>query len=164
MKTKDQTIKADYRNVPKGYQLCFMETCPKKDECLRFLAGRELPEERDWGPAVYPNMKMTEKGCRLFATGQPTKMAWGFAKLFEEVKSKHEKGLRTAMRQYLNGTSNYYRYNNGERMLNEEQQEWSSSSSALAIRRTWCSNTMPMSMISPLSNEERRTFIIFILH
>lgn len=124
MKTKDQTIKADYRNVPKGYQLCFNKECVKKDECLRFLAGRELPEERDWGPAVYPNMKMTEKGCRLFATGQPTKMAWGFAKLFEEVKSKHEKGLRTAMQQYLNGTSNYYRYNNGERMLNEEQQEW----------------------------------------
>ena len=60
----------------------------------------------------------------MFATGQPVKMAWGFSKLFEEVKSKHERELRTAMQQYLNGTSNYYRYNNGERMLNEEQQEW----------------------------------------
>jgi hypothetical protein len=28
------------------------------------------------------------------------------------------------MQKYINGTSNYYRYNNGERMLNEEQQKW----------------------------------------
>lgn len=124
MSTKNLTIRASFRNVPKGYQLCFTETCPMKDECLRFLAGKEIPEDWDWGPAVYPNIRMTEKGCRLFSIGQPVMMAWGFSKLFGEVKSKHELGLRTAMRQYLNGTSNYYRYNSGERMLNEEQQKW----------------------------------------
>ena len=124
MERKNNKTEHDFRNVPKGYQLCFNKECPKRDECLRFLAGSALPEERDWGPAIYPNMKMTERGCRLYGTAQATEMAWGFNTLFEEVKSKHERGLRTAMRQYLNGTSNYYRYHNGERLLNKEQQEW----------------------------------------
>lgn len=121
---KEQLTNHDFRNVPKGYQLCFNKECPRKEECLRFLAGCALPEDRDWGPSVYPNIKMDDNGCRLYATGETTRMAWGFNTLLEDVKSKHEKGLRTAMYQYLNGTSNYYRYHHGERLLNQEQQEW----------------------------------------
>ena len=124
MDIKEIETKHDFRNVPRGYQLCFNKECPKKDECLRFMAGNALPEDRDWGPAIYPNIKRDENGCRFYATGKPTRMAWGFYTLFEDVKSKHEKGLRTAMQQYLNGTSNYYRYLHGERLLNKEQQEW----------------------------------------
>lgn len=114
----------DFRNVPKGYQLCFNKECPKKDECLRFMVGCAIPDDRDWGPAIYPNIKIGEEGCRLFATGEPQRMAWGFETLFEEVKSKHERGLRLAMYQYLNGSSNYYRYHHGEKLLNAEQQQW----------------------------------------
>ena len=84
----------------------------------------EIHGWRDWGPAIYPNIKIGEEGCRLFATGEPQRMAWGFETLFEEVKSKHERGLRLAMYQYLNGSSNYYRYHHGEKLLNAEQQEW----------------------------------------
>lgn len=124
MNQKKSTTMPDFRNVPKGYQLCFNQECTKKDECLRFMIGKKLPEHWDWGPAVYPNIKMDENGCRLFTTGHPMRMAWGFNKLFEEVKSKHTQGLRNAIKQYLNGTSNYYRYQHGERMLNTEQQEW----------------------------------------
>lgn len=124
MKTKDLTIKADFRNVPKGYQLCFNKECVKKDECLRFLAGSELPDNRDWGPAVYPNIKKDEDGCRFLEKGEPQVMAWGFNTLFSEVKHKHIKHLRTTLKQYLGGHSNYYRYHNGERLLNPQQQKW----------------------------------------
>lgn len=124
MDTNEQMEKHDFRNIPRGYQVCFNKECPKKGGCLRFLAGSNLSEDRDWGPAIYPNMKTSEDGCRLYATGQPTRMAWGFNTLFEDVKSKHERGLRMAMQQYLSGTSNYYRYHHGERLLNAEQQEW----------------------------------------
>lgn len=119
-----EDVRFDFRNVPHNWMLCFMHACPKKEECLRQLAASHLPEDRNFGPAVYPNIKIGEDGCRFFTTGEPKRMAWGFRTIFAEVKSKHEQGLRIAMKQYLNGHSNYYRYHNGERLLNPEQQEW----------------------------------------
>ena len=121
---EETELKFDFRNVPKGWQLCFLSECPKKEECLRHLAASHLPESRDWGPAIYPTMKIEENGCRFFTMGKPTNMAWGFNTLFSDVKSRHERQLRDSMKQYLGGHSNYYRYNNGERLLTAEQQEW----------------------------------------
>ena len=120
----DEEVKFDFRNVPASWPLCFLTGCPKQDECLRQLAARYLPENRDFGPVIYPNMKIGAEGCRFFVTGQPKRMAWGFQTIFAEVKSKDEKGLRLAMKHYLNGHANYYRYHHGERLLSPEQQEW----------------------------------------
>lgn len=121
---KEKHIELDFRNVPLSWQLCFLSECPKKDECLRQLAAKHLPENRDFGPAVYPTMKIGEEGCRLFTAGRPKQMAWGFETLFSEVKSKHEQALRLAMKNYLGGHTSYYRYHRGKRLLTPEQQEW----------------------------------------
>lgn len=127
MPQKEQTAmitEFDFRNVPAGYQLCFNSECPKKDECLRYLAGQHLSDNNDWGPAIYPNIKIGEKGCRFYRTEQPKRMAWGFDKLFEEVKRKHSSILHNALHVYLNSKSNYYRYHHGELLLSPKQQEW----------------------------------------
>ncbi len=120
----EENITFDFRNVPRTYQLCFLEDCPRKEVCLRHMAGQFLPEDRNFGQAIYPNMKRGEKGCRLFATGETKVMAYGFKRLFANVLSRHEHGLRTAMKQYLGGHGSYYRYHNGEKLLGPEQQEW----------------------------------------
>ena len=120
----DKNTMLDFRNMPKSWQVCFLSDCPKKDACLRQMAARHLPEDRDFGPAVFPTMKIGEEGCRLFTTGESKLMAWGFQKLFAEVKSKDEYGLRAAIKNYLGGHANYYRYHRGERLLSPEQQEW----------------------------------------
>lgn len=120
----ENEIVFDFNNVPARFQLCFLEDCPKKNECLRQLATRNLPEKLDFGPAVYPNMKRDENGCRLFTIGQPMKMAWGFNKLFAEVKKKDDTALRDAIKEHLGGHTAYYRYHHGERLLDSKQQEW----------------------------------------
>ena len=119
-----EAVSFDFRNVPHNWALCFLSECPKKEECLRQLAARHAPEDRNFGPAIYPNIPRGENGCRFFTNGEPKRMAWGFNTLFAEVKSKHEQGLRIAMKNYLNGHSNYYRYHNGKRLLSPEQQQW----------------------------------------
>ena len=119
-----EEVKFDFKKVPLSWQLCFLDDCPKKDECLRQLAVRHLTGSREFGPAVYPTMKRGDNGCRLFTAGEPKRMAYGFTTLFAEVKAKHEQGLRLAMKQYLGGHSHYYRYHHGERLLSPEQQEW----------------------------------------
>ena len=119
-----QEIIYDFSHIAPGYQLCFLSDCPRHEDCLRYLAGQHVPAEPDWGPAIYPSMKRDEHGCRLFRTSQPKHMAWGFNTLFEDVKSKHEAGLRKAVKEYLGGHGTYYRYNSGEKKLDPEQQAW----------------------------------------
>lgn len=111
------------RKVPASWQICFLEECAVKERCLRHLFANQLPEKPDWGPAVYPTIKRDEKGCRLFATSEPQRMAWGFEKIFSVVKYGDVVKLRKKVQQMLGGHSNYYRYNKGERLLSAEQQK-----------------------------------------
>jgi hypothetical protein len=111
------------RDVPMSWQICFLTECPVKDRCLRQLIASQLSEKRDFGPAVYPTMKRGENGCRLFVANEPQLMAWGFEKMFSEVRHRDVVSLRKEVTNELRGHSNYYRYNNGERLLSPEQQE-----------------------------------------
>ncbi|MBR0490219.1 MAG: hypothetical protein IJJ68_08470 [Prevotella sp.] len=122
--TEEKKIIFDYSQVTAGYQLCFLNDCPRRGECLRYMAGQHKPEKPDWGLAIYPSMHRDEQGCRFFQTNEPKHMAWGFDTIFEDVKSKHEASLRNAIKNYLGGHGTYYRYHRGERMLTPEQQEW----------------------------------------
>ena len=51
-------------------------------------------------------------------------MAWGFEKLFAEVKVKDAPLLRDKMRSYLGSKGQYYRYKLGQLKLLTEQQEY----------------------------------------
>lgn len=119
-----QEVIFDSNSIPPSFVVCFNSGCPKAEECLRRLAGDHLPQKRKFGPAIYPTMEVGDNGCRLFMTGKTKLMAWGFAKLFEDVKIKDGTKLRDAMKTYLGGRSNYYRYNSGEHRLTPEQQTW----------------------------------------
>ena len=116
-------IETIVRKVPPSWQICFLEECAVKEQCLRHLFATQLPEKPDWGPAVYPTIKRDENGCRLYATSEPQLMAWGFEKIFSEVKHRDVVKLRKMVQQMLGGHSNYYRYNKGERLLSAEQQK-----------------------------------------
>lgn len=50
-------------------------------------------------------------------------MAWGFSHLYDQVLKIHYADIKDDITHSLRGRSNYYRYNNGERMLSEEQQK-----------------------------------------
>lgn len=121
---EEKQVQLNFRSVPLSWQLCFLSECPKKDECLRQMVAKHLPKSRQFGPAVYPTMEIGENGCRLFTACRPKQMAWGFETLFSDVKSKHEQGLRQAMKSYLGGHGTYYRCNSGKKLLTPEQQEW----------------------------------------
>lgn len=121
MKRSDKE-KIDWSMAPKEWRLCFMEGCDRKEECLRFLAGKR-DVEMTWGPAVYPSARNGE-GCKLFAPIRTVTKARGFDNLFSEVKKKDAAAMRLETEQYLGGHGSYYRYMHGERLLDEEQQKW----------------------------------------
>ena len=109
-------------NVPPVINYCFTEPCPMKDECIHYLASLYKSDKVEQGRAIFPNALKDGK-CSHFKELRVVKMAWGFDKLFAEVKVKDAPKLRSEMRAYLGSKGQYYRYKLGQMKLLPEQQE-----------------------------------------
>lgn len=46
--------KYNFTQVPTEWKFCFNSQCPMHSECLRFQAALKMPENREWGYAVFP--------------------------------------------------------------------------------------------------------------
>lgn len=112
----------EFKDVPHGWQMCFNVECPRREDCLRWVAATKMPSTVKWGPAIYPTALEEDGKCRFFYRAEPRQMAWGFSKLFYNVLNRHAVSLRHYMKVYLNGHANYYRYNRGDKLLTPEQQ------------------------------------------
>lgn len=108
-------------NVPYNITYCFNGQCEKKDECIHFLSALYRGNDIDRGYAVFPNA-LQNGTCRHYAPLRVVTMAWGFDKLFAEVKLKDAPTLRTEMKKYLGSKGQYYRYKLGQLKLLPEQQ------------------------------------------
>ena len=101
MNEKELLKKAfEYGNVPSLITYCFTEPCPMKDKCIHYLSGLYKNEKTDRGGAIFPNA-LKNGNCKYFAPLRVVKMAWGFDKLFAEIKVKDAPALRAEMRDYL---------------------------------------------------------------
>ena len=98
----------EYGNVPSNITYCFTEPCPMKDKCIHYLSGLYKNEMTDRGDAIFPNA-LKNRECKYFAPLRVVKMAWGFDKLFAEMKVKDAPALRAEMRDYLGSKGQYYR-------------------------------------------------------
>lgn len=121
METNNAAI--DMRQVPAGYVLCFNDACTRHEECLRWIVGRQVDKKMTMAQTVLPTV-LSKARCPYFRKAELIRMAWGFEKLFAEVKSKDENSLRNAMRTYLGGNGTYSRYKLGRRLLSPEQQTY----------------------------------------
>ena len=99
----------EYGNVPSNITYCFTEPCPMKNKCIHYLSGLYKNEKTDRGDAIFPNA-LKNGNCKYFAPLRVVKMAWGFDKLFAEMKVKDAPALRAEMRDYLGSKGQYYRY------------------------------------------------------
>ena len=71
---EEKELKA--KDIPWEYALCFNSECENKDKCMHYQARLLMPEDRYYGPAVYPTA--WENGeCRCFREKKLVKKAWG---------------------------------------------------------------------------------------
>lgn len=113
----------DFASIPPTWALCFNERCPHMENCMRYFVGRHLPADNMAEPSVYPNALQNGE-CRYFVEKRIIRAAWGFRKLFLNVRRVDDTPLRDKIKHYLGGHGTYYRYMNGEYTLSPEQQEW----------------------------------------
>ena len=113
----------EYGNVPSIITYCFTEPCPMKNKCIHYLSALYDKDKKDRGEAIFPNALKDGK-CKYFTPLRVVKMAWGFDKLFAEIKVKDAPALRAKMREYLGSKGQYYRDKLGKLKLLPEQQEY----------------------------------------
>lgn len=111
------------QQMPAGYMVCFQQDCPLHDSCMRFVAGQNLPDDRQMGNAVFPAARQGDQ-CRYYHKYRVFNGAAGFNTLFNNVLARHSVQLRQAIKDHLGGNGTYYLYHNGKKWLTPEQQDW----------------------------------------
>jgi len=117
----------DFSKVPSWYVLCTNSQCPQRDECLRYLAGTNAPEQLETGLCVMPKMLKDDGQCRWFDRRRVQVYASGFSRLYDRVLKADYTRMRKHITAYLHGAKTYYQYMRGERLLTPEQQQYISN-------------------------------------
>lgn len=114
-------------DVPYGWPMCFNNECAKKNECLRYCVGEKAldlePAAHETGICVTP-AAYRDGECRKFFSIKTERVAWGFSHIYDKVLKIHYSEIIAEIKQYVHGGTNYYRYANGQKKLNEHQQQW----------------------------------------
>ena len=113
-----------WHGTPWFVTYCPSTSCALRDECLHAIAYAAKDESLHLGDCVFPDARQTDGTCPFYAPFRVVRMAWGFGKLFTEVKAKDAPVLRRKMREYLGSHAQYYRYKLGQLRLLPEQQEY----------------------------------------
>lgn len=118
---KSQEKKYDFTQVSAGWKFCFNSQCPMHGECLRYQAAQEMPEDREWGSAVFPTALKNGK-CKFFRKNEKVILATGFVTDNPAQNNMFVK-LRRQLTTYLGGNGTYYLYRNGKKWLSPTQQK-----------------------------------------
>ena len=78
--TEQEIFKKEAEN---GYTVCFAEHCPLKEQCLRYLVGRQMPDTRSFYHCVNPRYQdVGTERCSLFRSSKKVKFAKGMMHIF----------------------------------------------------------------------------------
>lgn len=111
----------DFSTVPAWYVLCTNNTCPLRQDCLRFLAGSHAPESLETASCVMPHTLKDGK-CRWYDKKKVVVHAFGFEHLYDKVLKQDYTSMRKSITQFLHGVKMYYEYKHGKRPLSPGQQ------------------------------------------
>lgn len=109
--------------LPPSWLFCFLSECPRGEECVHFLSGTVVPDDKKRGFAVFPTA-LKDGDCPYFKPIRKIRAAWGFDAILRDVKHRDIEEVRRSIMKYLGNKTAYYRYNNGTRLLSPEQQDW----------------------------------------
>lgn len=110
-----------FKDVHRLSPICFNDTCPSHDGCLRYIAGRKSPVTLRYHLCVVPQA-MQENRCELFQSAEPVHVAYGFSHSYDEVMKRDFTPMRKELTAYLSNKRGYYKYLRGEWPLMPDQQ------------------------------------------
>lgn len=112
-----------FEEIPYNWAVCYLEQCPWRQECLRYVAGKSVPHDVTQGQAVFPQA-LSAEGCLQKREIHNEELAWGFTHLYDAVTHNDYLNLRRQIENYLGSRYIYHRYHTGVKKLTVEQQAW----------------------------------------
>ena len=113
----------DFSKIPIWWPLCPGYDCPRSGECLRHQAFCQAPEDVTQWVCILPQASVGgTRGC--FQSGDKVRMARGFRALVSKMSSRDMRhNVRMSLTRYFGSKGSYYRYKDGERLMNPKQQQ-----------------------------------------
>ena len=107
-----------------GYTVCGADQCPLKEQCLRYLVGRQMPDTTSSYLCVNPRYEdVGTDRCSLFRSSKKVKFAKGMTHVFNaDMPCRVEPFVReNLIRKHCR--TYYYEYRNGTRLISPAIQE-----------------------------------------
>lgn len=113
----------DFSKILEWWALCPGYECPRKGECLRHLACTQAPAKVKKWRCVLPNV-LDDGDCGFFRKAEKVVMAKGLGSIYDNVSSKQARSsIRKHLTDFLGSKGTYYRYKDGERLINPDLQQ-----------------------------------------
>ena len=118
------TEKEIFSHKAPNYLLCFINECPRRATCLRWLVGQEL-QSNDYNilsvNPMHPEVKANK--CALYREKNHVRYAKGMMRFYDEMTRSQEVGIKHRLIVHY-GRRQYYEYRRGERLISPEMQEF----------------------------------------
>ena len=116
------TEKEIFSHKAPNYLLCFINECPRRASCLRWLVGQEL-QSNDYNilsvNPMHPEVKANK--CALYREKKHVRYAKGMMHFYDEMTRSQEIGIKHRLIVHY-GRRQYYEYRRGERLISPEMQ------------------------------------------
>jgi len=118
------TEKEIFSHKAPNYLLCFINECPRRATCLRWLVGQEL-QSNDYNilsvNPMHPEVKANK--CALYREKKHVRYAKGMMHFYDEMTRSQEVGIKHRLIVHY-GRRQYYEYRRGERLISPEMQAY----------------------------------------
>lgn len=112
------------KKAHEGYTVCYVDSCPLHDHCLRWLVGLHIPNTHSTYRCINPNYEgVATNNCPMYRSDQKVRFAKGMTHIFT---SDMPKRVEPAVRYGVIGLTNrtyYFEYRNGSRLIPPALQE-----------------------------------------
>lgn len=114
----------DYNSVPFMFTHCFRDLCPRRGDCLRYLAGVHCTEKPYHICTVNPRrIPENPEDCPYFRSTEKVSIAWGVKKLLLNVPLQKSRVMKKQMLAHF-GRNTYYRFYRRELPVSPAEQEY----------------------------------------
>jgi len=116
------TEKEIFSHKAPNYLLCFINECPRRATCLRWLVGQELQSNEYNILSVNPmHPEVKANKCALYREKKHVRYAKGMMHFYDEMTRSQEIGIKHRLIVHY-GRRQYYEYRRGERLISPEMQ------------------------------------------
>ena len=116
------TEKEIFSHKAPNYLLCFINECPRRATCLRWLVGQELQSNEYNILSVNPmHPEVKANKCALYREKKHVRYAKGMMHFYDEMTRSQEVGIKHRLIVHY-GRRQYYEYRRGERLISPEMQ------------------------------------------